>query len=145
MFLIYNFELFQFYTCGAEGFWRPSPGAPDGAGGAGGGPGESAPGDPSSAPFVYPACSVTRPAQKIFKIKLDYLTDVLCNDAGKVTRTRGERERDRERETERERERESDRERERDRETERHRDSQTDARTDGQTLREQVCGKTDRH
>jgi len=23
------------------------------------------------------------PAQKIFKLKLDYLTDVLCNDAGK--------------------------------------------------------------
>lgn len=56
----------QFYTCGAEGFWRPNPNAED-----------------SQAPFVYPACSKTKPAQKIFKIKLDYLTDVLCNDAGK--------------------------------------------------------------
>jgi len=56
----------QFYTCGAEGFWRPNPNA-----------------DEPSAPFVYPACSKSKPAQKIFKIKLDYLTDVLCNDAGK--------------------------------------------------------------
>ena len=57
----------QFYTCGAEGFWRPNP---------------SSDLDPT-APFTYPACSEARPAQKIFKIKLDYLTDVLCNDAGK--------------------------------------------------------------
>ena len=32
---------------------------------------------------MYPACSKAKPAQKIFKIKLDYLTDVLCNEAGK--------------------------------------------------------------
>merc|ERR1719410_3241167 len=56
----------RFYVCGAEGFWRPNPNAND-----------------PSAPFVYPACSETKPAQKIFKIKLDYITDVLCNDAGK--------------------------------------------------------------
>ena len=61
----------QFYTCGAEGFWRPNPNAQGR--------------DPAVAPFVYPACSKTQPAQKIFKLKLDYLTDVLCNDAGKVT------------------------------------------------------------
>jgi hypothetical protein len=59
----------QFYTCGAEGFWRPNPNAQGR--------------DPAVAPFVYPACSKTQPAQKIFKLKLDYLTDVLCNDAGK--------------------------------------------------------------
>ena len=58
----------QFYTCGAEGFWRPNPNGPSG-----------------EVPFVYPACSKAKPAQKIFKIKLDYLTDVLCNDAGKVS------------------------------------------------------------
>ena len=57
----------QFYTCGAEGFWRPN---------------DNAASDPN-APFVYPACSKAKPAQKIFKIKLDYLTDVLCNEAGK--------------------------------------------------------------
>ena len=54
----------EFYTCGAEGFWRPNPNT-----------------DPR-APFVYPACSEAKPAQKIFKIKLQYLTSVLCNDAG---------------------------------------------------------------
>ena len=56
----------SFYTCGAEGFWRPNHNAEN-----------------PNAPFVYPACSETTPAQKIFKIKLDYITDVLCNDAGK--------------------------------------------------------------
>eukprot|EP00096_Caligus_rogercresseyi_P005025 TRINITY_DN1980_c0_g2_i1.p1 TRINITY_DN1980_c0_g2~~TRINITY_DN1980_c0_g2_i1.p1 ORF type:complete len:2992 (-),score=731.35 TRINITY_DN1980_c0_g2_i1:531-9380(-) len=63
----------SYFTCGAEGFWRPnlnSPGSP-------------------TAPFVYPSCSKSRPAQKIFKIKLDYLTNVLCNEAGKgVLRTK---------------------------------------------------------
>ena len=54
----------EFYTCGAEGFWRPNPNA-----------------DPT-APFVYPACSAASPAQKIFKIKLQYLAQVLCSKAG---------------------------------------------------------------
>jgi len=54
----------EFYTCGAEGFWRPNPNP-----------------DPTS-PFVYPACSVATPAQKIFKIKLQYLAQVLCSKAG---------------------------------------------------------------
>jgi len=54
----------EFYTCGAEGFWRPNPNS-----------------DPT-APFVYPACSVSSPAQKIFKIKLQYLAQVLCSKAG---------------------------------------------------------------
>ncbi|XP_040577922.1 uncharacterized protein uif [Lepeophtheirus salmonis] len=55
-----------FYTCGAEGFWRPNLNS-----------------HKRMAPFSYPSCSKTKPAQKIFKIKLDYLTNVLCNEAGK--------------------------------------------------------------
>ena len=55
----------KFYTCGAEGFWRPNLNP-----------------DPTS-PFVYPACTRSSSAQKVFKIKLDYITEVLCNDAGK--------------------------------------------------------------
>jgi len=54
----------QFYTCGAEGFWRPNPNK-----------------NPASQ-FVYPACSAATPAQKIFKIKLQYLAQVLCSKAG---------------------------------------------------------------
>ena len=38
--------------------------------------------DPTST-FVYPACTRSSSAQKVFKIKLDYITEVLCNDAGK--------------------------------------------------------------
>ena len=33
--------------------------------------------------FVYPACSAATPAQKIFKIKLQYLAQVLCSKTGK--------------------------------------------------------------
>jgi len=55
----------QFYTCGAEGFWRPNPNK-----------------NPASQ-FVYPACSAATPAQKIFKIKLQYLAQVLCSTTGK--------------------------------------------------------------
>jgi len=54
----------QFYTCGAEGFWRPNPNK-----------------DPA-APFVYPACSAAKPAQKIYTIKLQYLAKVLCSKQG---------------------------------------------------------------
>lgn len=54
----------EFYTCGVEGFWRPSPNA-----------------DPTI-PFVYPACSVAKPAQRIYTIKLQYLAKVLCNKQG---------------------------------------------------------------
>ena len=54
----------QFYTCGAEGFWRPNPNK-----------------DPT-APFVYPACSAAKPAQKIYTIKLQYLAKVLCSKQG---------------------------------------------------------------
>ena len=54
----------EFYTCGAEGFWRPNPNK-----------------DPR-APFVYPACSAAKPAQKIYTIKLQYLASVLCSKQG---------------------------------------------------------------
>ena len=54
----------QFYTCGAEGFWRPNPNK-----------------NPASQ-FIYPACSAATPAKKIFKIKLQYLAQVLCSKAG---------------------------------------------------------------
>ena len=54
----------KFYTCGAEGFWRPNPNR-----------------DPT-VPFVYPACSAAKPAQKIYTIKLQYLASVLCSEAG---------------------------------------------------------------
>lgn len=52
----------EFYTCGAEGFWRPTE-------------------DPST-PLVYPSCSPARPAQRIFRIQMLFPSDVLCNEAG---------------------------------------------------------------
>ena len=64
-------EIPEFYTCGAEGFWRPNLNAVGGVSG-----------DPN-APLVFPACSKATKAQKIFKIKLSYIADVLCNEAGK--------------------------------------------------------------
>lgn len=51
-----------FYTCGAEGFWRPT-------------------NDPTL-PLVYPACSPATPAQRVFKISMLFPSSVLCNDAG---------------------------------------------------------------
>ncbi|XP_055681349.1 sushi, von Willebrand factor type A, EGF and pentraxin domain-containing protein 1 isoform X2 [Lutzomyia longipalpis] len=52
----------EFYTCGAEGFWRPT-------------------NDPSK-PLVYPSCSPAKPAQRVFRIKMLFPSDVLCNEAG---------------------------------------------------------------
>lgn len=52
----------EFYTCGAEGFWRPTA-------------------DPSQ-PLVYPSCSPAKPAQRVFRIKMHFPSDVLCNEAG---------------------------------------------------------------
>ncbi|GAB0094394.1 sushi, von Willebrand factor type A, EGF and pentraxin domain-containing protein 1 [Sergentomyia squamirostris] len=52
----------EFYTCGAEGFWRPT-------------------NDPSQ-PLVYPSCSPAKPAQRVFRIKMLFPSDVLCNEAG---------------------------------------------------------------
>lgn len=60
--LAFSVPVPKFYTCGAEGFWRPTE-------------------DPGVS-FVYPACSSTKPAQRIVKIKLQYLSSVLCNEAG---------------------------------------------------------------
>uniref|UniRef100_T1IXR4 Uncharacterized protein n=1 Tax=Strigamia maritima TaxID=126957 RepID=T1IXR4_STRMM len=56
-----------FYTCGPEGFWRPTlePGVP----------------------LVYPACAPASPAQRIFKLNMHFPTTVLCSDSGsKVVR-----------------------------------------------------------
>ena len=62
-------EVPEFYTCGAEGFWRPNLLTQDG--------------EERDTPLVYPACSASTAAQKIFKIKFGYITSVLCNEAGK--------------------------------------------------------------
>lgn len=97
--LRFSREVPKFYTCGAEGFWRPTS-------------------DPSL-PLVYPACTgerishwitlmiftrsdailssrsfphdqrvsicprtVATPAQRVFRIKMSFPTSVLCNEAG---------------------------------------------------------------
>ncbi|XP_050541159.1 sushi, von Willebrand factor type A, EGF and pentraxin domain-containing protein 1 [Daktulosphaira vitifoliae] len=52
----------KFYTCGAEGFWRPTK-------------------NPSLL-TVYPACSASKPAQRVFKVNMKFPTSVLCNEAG---------------------------------------------------------------
>ncbi|KAF7987305.1 hypothetical protein HCN44_003067 [Aphidius gifuensis] len=52
----------KFYTCGAEGFWRPT-------------------NDPTL-PIVYPACTLSNSAQRVFRIKMNFPTSVLCNEAG---------------------------------------------------------------
>lgn len=54
----------EFYTCGAEGFWRPTR-------------------EPSM-PLVYPSCSPAKPAQRVFRIKMLFPSDVLCNKAGQA-------------------------------------------------------------
>lgn len=89
--LRFSQEVPKFYTCGAEGFWRPT-------------------NDPSL-PLIYPACtskfnvkllllfffficrsnyvsycciccSGATPAQRVFRIKMNFPTSVLCNEAG---------------------------------------------------------------
>lgn len=60
--LKFSQEVPAFYTCGAEGFWRPT-------------------NDPSL-PMVYPACSAAKPAQRVFKINMLFPSSVLCNEAG---------------------------------------------------------------
>ncbi|XP_055635764.1 uncharacterized protein LOC129775276 isoform X1 [Toxorhynchites rutilus septentrionalis] len=52
----------DFYTCGAEGFWRPT--------------------KDLASTLVYPSCSPAKPAQRIFKIGMLFPSDVLCNEAG---------------------------------------------------------------
>ncbi|XP_032681239.1 sushi, von Willebrand factor type A, EGF and pentraxin domain-containing protein 1 isoform X1 [Odontomachus brunneus] len=60
--LRFSQEVPKFYTCGAEGFWRPTS-------------------DPSL-PLVYPACTTATSAQRVFRIKMSFPTSVLCNEAG---------------------------------------------------------------
>ncbi|XP_069668601.1 uncharacterized protein uif isoform X2 [Periplaneta americana] len=52
----------KFYTCGAEGFWRPT--------------------NNPTLPLVYPACTSSKPAQRVFKISMLFPSSVLCNSAG---------------------------------------------------------------
>nr|XP_022919679.1 sushi, von Willebrand factor type A, EGF and pentraxin domain-containing protein 1 isoform X1 [Onthophagus taurus] len=60
--LSFSQEVPKFYTCGAEGFWRPT--------------------QNPSLPMIYPACSPARPAQRVFRISMLFPTSVLCNEAG---------------------------------------------------------------
>lgn len=77
--LRFSQEIPKFYTCGAEGFWRPT--------------------THPNLPMVYPACSgrlffaslglfislfltVSKPAQRVFKIAMLFPSSVLCNEAG---------------------------------------------------------------
>ncbi|XP_071439306.1 uncharacterized protein uif isoform X2 [Hetaerina americana] len=60
--LRFSQEVPRFYTCGAEGFWRPTLNP--------------------ALPLVYPACSASKPAQRVFKINMLFPSSVLCNEAG---------------------------------------------------------------
>ncbi|ENN80781.1 hypothetical protein YQE_02790, partial [Dendroctonus ponderosae] len=60
--LKFSQEIPKFYTCGAEGFWRPN--------------------SDSALPVVYPACSAAKPAQRVFRINMLFPSSVLCNEAG---------------------------------------------------------------
>ncbi|XP_028967225.1 uncharacterized protein LOC108863645 [Galendromus occidentalis] len=53
----------QFFVCGAEGFWRPN--------------------DRPELPFTFPACAPKRPAQRLFRIAMDFSSTVVCSDSGK--------------------------------------------------------------
>jgi len=35
-------------------------------------------------PLVYPSCSPSKPAQRVFRIKMLFPSDVLCNKAGQA-------------------------------------------------------------
>ncbi|CAG7724478.1 unnamed protein product [Allacma fusca] len=52
----------KFYACGAEGFWHPTP--------------------DMEKPLAYPSCTTSRPAQRVFKVKLQFPSSGLCNEAG---------------------------------------------------------------
>ncbi|XP_071520140.1 uncharacterized protein uif isoform X2 [Panulirus ornatus] len=60
--LRFSTQVPDFYTCGAEGFWRPTQ-------------------DPSY-PLVYPACAPASPAQRVFNINMQFPSSVICNAAG---------------------------------------------------------------
>ncbi|KAK7873875.1 hypothetical protein R5R35_005737 [Gryllus longicercus] len=62
--LRFSQEIPKFYTCGAEGFWRPT--------------------NNPKLPMVYPACSSSHPAQRVFKISMLFPSSILCNSAGQV-------------------------------------------------------------
>lgn len=62
MYLDIIFKVPDFYTCGAEGFWRPTQ-------------------DPTY-PLVYPACAPASPAQRVFNIDMQFPSSVICNAAG---------------------------------------------------------------
>ncbi|CAL4150116.1 unnamed protein product [Meganyctiphanes norvegica] len=60
--LRFSTQVPDFYTCGAEGFWRPTM-------------------DPTI-PLMYPACAPASTAQRVFKIKMQFPSSVICNQAG---------------------------------------------------------------
>jgi len=60
--LRFSTQVPDFYTCGAEGFWRPTM-------------------DPTI-PLVYPACAPASAAQRVFKINMQFPSSVICNAAG---------------------------------------------------------------
>ncbi|KAG8179313.1 hypothetical protein JTE90_016418 [Oedothorax gibbosus] len=53
----------RFYTCGVEGFWRPTR-------------------NPNE-PFIFPACATKKPAKRIFRIAVDFQSTVICSDSGR--------------------------------------------------------------
>ncbi|RWS09468.1 uncharacterized protein B4U79_12754 [Dinothrombium tinctorium] len=53
----------EFYVCGEEGFWRPTT-------------------DPMRT-LVFPACAPKHPAQRIFRIGINFPSAVVCSDSGK--------------------------------------------------------------
>ncbi|KAK3869849.1 hypothetical protein Pcinc_024872 [Petrolisthes cinctipes] len=60
--LQFSVEVPDFYTCGAEGFWRPAP-APE-------------------EQLVFPACAPATAAQRVFNINMQFPSSVICNAAG---------------------------------------------------------------
>jgi len=60
--LKFSQNIAKFYACGAEGFWHPS--------------------QDKERPLVYPSCTSSRPAQRVFKVKLQFPSSGLCNEAG---------------------------------------------------------------
>ncbi|KAF8796737.1 Fibropellin-1 like protein [Argiope bruennichi] len=53
----------RFYTCGVEGFWRPTSNPDE--------------------PFIFPACATKKSARRIFKISMDFQSSVICSDSGR--------------------------------------------------------------
>ncbi|GFW80085.1 sushi, von Willebrand factor type A, EGF and pentraxin domain-containing protein 1 [Trichonephila clavipes] len=53
----------RFYTCGVEGFWRPT--------------------RSPNEPFLFPACATKKSARRIFRIAMDFQSSVICSDSGR--------------------------------------------------------------